>query len=425
MRFDRITAMLGTAWAIRPEALTALAEALDVLMAGGVPNVEAFAAAGSGAGDGGDDDTPYALVDQVAVVPVVGALVKRNSWFSCFNTYSDVQAMVSQALDDPRAAAVLLLIDSPGGSVDGCQELAEFLATAAGRKPLFAYADGQMTSAAYWLGSCAREIAAPPTAVVGSIGVVTVHHDRSGMDEKAGLKRTYLSAGRFKAAGHDAAPLSDEGRSVIQGFLDDTYAIFLRDVAKNRGLDLSSAETWADGKVFLAEAAKAAGLVDFVMGLDAFLGRIHAQIAESQIIIAGGQLMDLKQLKAEHPGLVAELLAEFETEAKAKAPDVATAVATERTGLLALVGAALGDQAGERVAALVAAGVSAEQVKAVSGVLGQAPAAPAAPDTKAQILAGLQAAAPDPVGAMQPAAPEKQQAEAVVSGLVLGLKGGR
>jgi len=432
MRFDRLLALLGTGWAIQPEALTAMAEALDTLMAGSLPRVEAFAA-----GDAQKaEDLPYELRGDVAVIPVVGTLVKRNAWLSCFTTYAEVQAAMAQARDDPRAAALLLLEESPGGTVDGCQEFAEWVKALDAVKPVYAYADGLMASAAYWIGSGAREIAAPPTAVVGSIGVLAVHHDRSGADERAGVKRTFLSAGKFKALGHDAAPLSDAARGVMQGFLDDTYAIFLRGVCANRGLDIAAAPDWADGKTFLAEAARQAGLIDHVMNLDAFLGRIQAQLASGQTT-KGVQTMDLKTLKAEHPALVRELRGEFEAEAQAEALGAAQALAeavrAERGGVLAVAGAMLGKETADalslKLESLDKAGLAPEQIKALaeSGLLAQAasPKGGEKPDAKAEMLAALKAASPDPVSPAEKASEGKQQQDALVSGLVQGLKGGK
>lgn len=431
MRFDRIIGMLGTGWAIQPETLAALADALDVLIAGGAPNVEAFAARAEEDGE----EPSYELAGNVAVLPVVGTLVKRNSWLSCFNTYSDVQQALARALDDPRAAAILLLIDSPGGTVDGCQELADFIASADAIKPVYAFADGQMTSAAYWIGASAREVAAPPTAVVGSIGVLSVHYDRSGMDEKAGLKRTFLSAGKFKAVGHDAAPLSDAARSVIQGFLDDTYDIFLGGVSERRGLDKATASDWADGRVFLAEAARQAGLIDHVMNLDAFLSRIQAQLAAGQTI-KGERTMDLNKLKAEHPGLVQALRAEFEAEATAKAPDVgkvkAEAAKSERSGVLAVAEGMLGKDVaaalGTKLEALDKAGITPEQAKALAeaGLLAQA-----APEAKAEekpgkmdkMLQAITDAGAKSVDPAKPGSPDQVKKDKIKAAMVAGAKG--
>lgn len=421
MRFDRIISMLGSGWSIRPEALMAMSEALDAVMAGAAPNVEAFAANGE---DGGEDQ-PYELIGNVAVVSVVGTLVKRNSWLSCFNTYSDVQAALSQALDDPRAAAILLCIDSPGGSVDGCQELAGFIQGAASQKPLYAYADGQMTSAAYWISAAAREIAAPPTAIVGSIGVVAVHYDRSSQDQKMGVKRTFVTAGKFKAAANDAEPLSDDGRRVIQEYIDGTYAIFLQGVSENRGLDLASSATWADGKVFLAEPAKQAGLIDHVMNLDAFLERIQAQLASGQTT-KGEYTMDIAKFKAEHPELFQQLKAEFGAEAKADT-DKAVKAASDNTLALAEVFMSAEDH--KRLTSLAAMGATPQQAKDLLGdrakPAAEQPKTDAAADAQAAAaLKALQDAGAKNVDPGKPGDPAKAETDATIAGLLSGMKRG-
>jgi ClpP class serine protease len=118
-----------------------------------------------------------------------------------------------------------------------------------------------MASSAYWLGSAAKEVVVYPTSMVGSIGVYTVHTDTSGLDEKAGIKRTILKAGDQKAA--HLMPLTDDTRTEIQSKVDLYYDMFLSAVASHRGSRLTKEGARAtQARSYVGEEAIGAGLAD-------------------------------------------------------------------------------------------------------------------------------------------------------------------
>jgi signal peptide peptidase SppA len=175
---------------------------------------------------------------------------------------------------DPEVHSVLLYIDSPGGAVDGTQELAREVYGARGKgKNIVAYSDGLMASSAYWIGAQAERVyISGDTVTVGSIGVVARHIDVSQMEQRMGVKTTEITAGRYKRAASEYEPLSETGRQTIQEMLDHIYGVFLSEVAKARPrLSLEPVKTgkeetipWADGRLFLGGQAIDAGLVDGV-----------------------------------------------------------------------------------------------------------------------------------------------------------------
>ena len=126
----------------------------------------------------------FTVTDGIAIIPVLDALSKDYGYTSLWSGrvrsgYKGIREDMDMALGNGNVKAILLRIDSPGGTVDGCKELADFLSTAGQAKPIYAYVDGQATSAAYWIASTAKHIAAPETATLGSIGVRTLHADIS------------------------------------------------------------------------------------------------------------------------------------------------------------------------------------------------------------------------------------------------------
>lgn len=208
----------------------------------------------------------------VAIIPMVGTVAKRLYGMEAISgdakTIYDWQQAIQSAVDNPDIEGIVLAIDSPGGTVDGTMELADYVYSVRGTKPIIAYADGQMCSAAYWIGSAADSIVAYNTAQVGSIGVILSHRDFSKMEEDAGIKTTHIYAGKYKAMGSPHAPLDEASREYLQDSVDYYYTMFVTAVAKHRGTSVEAVlANMAEGRVFIGEQAAAIGLVDVIGGL--------------------------------------------------------------------------------------------------------------------------------------------------------------
>lgn len=338
---------LPTLWAMQPEALAALADTLSQDAEGRAarPRQEA------------QEALTYTVEDGLAVIPVQGALSKHGLelWgLRLLTSMRGIAAMLTSAAADPAVRAILLDVDSPGGTVDGIEALHGAVRQAAAGKPLYAWADGLMASAAYWMACGARRIGAPATAQVGSIGVISMHREYSRALENGGVRYTVLAAGRYKAAGNPVEPLSDEMRAYLQSGIDAVYELFLSAVEQGRGVSRDKALSMADGKIFIAGEALRAGLVDRVCSREEFINDIRREMS-----------MSLAELRAQNPDLEQELQAELE---KARAEGAASARAqaadSERETLLALADVVLGPSA-DTLKAVVRAGVTPEQLKAL------------------------------------------------------------
>ena len=173
----------------------------------------------------------YTVRDGVAIIPIHGVTGKRMNMFSQISGGASTQLIerdVKNALADSKVNSILLHIDSPGGTVDGTQNLASVIREARTQKPVMTFADGTMASAAYWLGSAADEIvAASDTTQIGSIGVVTTHTDYSKAEENEGIKTTEITAGKYKRIASSAGPLTKEGKEYLQDQVDQLYTILL------------------------------------------------------------------------------------------------------------------------------------------------------------------------------------------------------
>lgn len=190
-----------------------------------------------------DDRPRYAVLDGVAVIPILGALVSRGDFMGDgyrFTSYGAVAREVSRAAGDPRVRGIVLAISSPGGTVDGVLSAAGAIRAARAQKPVVAHVTSMAASAGYWLAAQADEIVlADDLTVVGSIGVYTMHMDVSKLLADAGIDVTLISSGAHKVDGHPFAPLPEAVRAAIQTEVDDLRLMFARDVAAGRGPRLS------------------------------------------------------------------------------------------------------------------------------------------------------------------------------------------
>lgn len=341
------------------------------------------------------DDSQFAftIFDGIATIPVCGPLTKNGLSF-CGIQLSVGMRQISLALRtaaaDPAVRAILLDVDSPGGTVDGLEELGETVANVNTVKPVYAYADGLMASAGYWLACGAREIAAPATAHVGSIGVILMQRDVSKALDDMGVKYNIITAGHYKAAGNPVEPLNNEMRAYLQSGIDALYELFLQTVATGRGCSREQALSMADGKIFLADEARRVGLIDRVCSKESFINHIKEQFT-----------MTLAELKAQHAEALqeyrAEVVAELAVEHDARRVEAEkaaghTARSEERDRLLALAGSLLGTEAVAQITELAASGVSPDQVTALRKLFGQTVTAQAHVDEAQARLFAMQAA---------------------------------
>ena len=254
-----IQSLYGIPWAILPQKL----EAINAIIERGVRGERGF----TGQDSGQKSRASYMSVDDagIATIRIHGTVGRRMSVLQYLLGGVPTEILLSdvnRALSDPQVKGILLYIDSPGGTVDGTKELADRIYDGRSQKPVFSFAEGEMASAAYWLGSSAHKVFAERTAIVGSIGVVAAHYDFSGFDEKLGVKRTYIYNGKYKRIANDAEPLSDEGRAYLQGIVDDYYGIFVEDVERNRETLSQKDILGMESKVYIADKALKERLID-------------------------------------------------------------------------------------------------------------------------------------------------------------------
>ena len=190
-----------------------------------------------------------------------------------------IRQAIRQAREDTAVKAIMLNIDSPGGTVNGTEELAREVQTAGLVKPLVAHIDGMGASAAFWVAAQAGRITASQTSEIGSIGVLGVVEDTSEAAELLGVKVHVIVEGKHKGEFVDGAPVSQESLDHLQTLVTALFGMFLKAVADGRSkMSMGDVRKVADGRTMLAKDALAAGLIDAVSSFDEALAALVAKV---------------------------------------------------------------------------------------------------------------------------------------------------
>lgn len=290
----------------------------------------------------------YRIDDGAAIVPLRGSLITDGPFVGSawgVTSYEGFRAEMRRAAADPKAAGIIVAINSNGGMVAGLETASQAIVDAKAKKPVVAMVEGFAASAAYWLASQADEIVLSPLSEVGSIGVVGMHVDYSGAFEKAGFKVTLIASGAHKTDANPFGPLDAATLADWQADVDRLRGEFAAAVGRGRGARFNADQALAtEARMFPASDAVKMGLADRVGSIDdvvarysgAAKGRPHnAQRRTAMSESSNGPVFaqaDLDKARAEgHAAAVAEQTA-------ARQAAVAEAVQGERARIAAIVG---------------------------------------------------------------------------------------
>jgi len=157
---------------------------------------------------------------------------------------------------------VLLVVNSPGGGVAPSVEMSLAVKRLKSQKPVIAYAQGMMTSGSYYASIWADKIIANPGSMIGSIGVIFQAPNIEELAQKIGIKEQVVKAGKYKQIGTPTREWKPFERKELERVIQNTYKMFITDVANARKLDIKKEKEFADAHVFTAQSAKKVGLVD-------------------------------------------------------------------------------------------------------------------------------------------------------------------
>lgn len=203
--------------------------------------------------------------DTVGIVRVEGAIYDGTST-SLFGGEALAQDIIDQldsAADDPSIAAVVLRINSPGGSASASWEISEAIRRVQDSgKPVVVSMGDSATSGGYWIAAGADYILATPSTMTGSIGVIMQMANLEELYEKVGYRPEVLKSGPYKDIGSSAREMLPEEREILQNMINEIYEQFIQVVAEGRGMDPAKVREIADGRVMTGRQAVELGLVD-------------------------------------------------------------------------------------------------------------------------------------------------------------------
>lgn len=219
-------------------------------------------------------------VGNVAVMDISGMITQRLDISSKFGRYTFPAEMAAHQIiglaADSAVSAIVLDINSGGGTVAGTSALSDAIYRARGVKPVIAVANEHAYSAAYWIASAADRIVITPEGGMGSIGVYTQHIDDSEFWKSLGVKIETIYAGEFKGA--QVRPLTETTRAHIQEEVDALEQQFVQAVARNRDTSVKDVrDRMADARIFVGQAAVTAGLADSVGRLSDVLSTLQSK----------------------------------------------------------------------------------------------------------------------------------------------------
>ena len=203
---------------------------------------------------------------RVSDLRFVGSHVARLTVSGVITADRKLDREVAKIADDSRAKALLVLVDSPGGSVGGGQALHNAIARVAAKKPVVVVMGGTAASAGYMIAVPATRIFAQESTLTGSIGVLLETGDISGLLKSIGVSADPIVSGPLKDQPSFVKPLSSEGRQMLQGLVMDMYDQFVDMVAQGRHMDTGRVRELADGRPYTGRQALKLGLVDAIGG---------------------------------------------------------------------------------------------------------------------------------------------------------------
>lgn len=203
-------------------------------------------------------NSKFVLGDKIGVIEIVGVI----------STADEILANLRDFREDSSIKAIVLRIDSPGGSVAPSQEIHDAVKNTAKSKPVVVSMGSLAASGGYYIAVAGDQIVANPGTMTGSIGVIMEFANYEELLKKIGWQNIVVKSGRFKDIGSPNRPMSEADRQILQTMIDDVQSQFVSAVAQGRNLSEEKVRGIADGRIMTGRQALSLGLVDKLGGLD-------------------------------------------------------------------------------------------------------------------------------------------------------------
>ncbi len=204
--------------------------------------------------------------ERISVIKLDGVISDspNSTFFKDSTSSSSVLDSIIKATKDQSVKAIVIRINSPGGTVAASQELYKAVLNARKKKPVVITMGDIAASGGYYISSAADAIFANPGTLTGSIGVITSYLNFYDLLNKIGVKGVVIKSGDFKDIGNPTRPMTEQEKKILQALLDDTYDQFLTDVSKGRNIPKSTLAKIARGLIYTGKQAKRVKLVDYL-----------------------------------------------------------------------------------------------------------------------------------------------------------------
>lgn len=214
----------------------------------------------------------------IAVMNLTGVLFAKDNIYTDYGLGTSMESFgnaIDSVIANKDIKAIVIRVDSPGGSAQGSQTLGNKLFNARAVKPVVAIADPMAASAALYVASGASQLFVVPDGWTGSVGTLMSHYDYSKANEMAGISYTVQTAGKFKNEGDPDLPLTEEAKADRQRIVDHFYEQFVSDLAKYRGKTTKQVKAdFGQGRMLFPKDALAAGMVDGISTVDDLLAKM-------------------------------------------------------------------------------------------------------------------------------------------------------
>ena len=234
--------------------------------------------------------------DRIAIIRVEGVLsggASAEGWENGAVGAETLAQQLNEARRDPHVKAVLLRINSPGGSVSAAEETAREIARyKESGKPIVASMGDMAASAGYWLAASCDKIYANPSTLTGSIGVYVPYLNLEGLYDKLGVRQEKIKSGIHKDILSPERPMTPQEREILQTMVSEMYDTFVDVVSTGRHLSPEAVRKLADGRIYTGRQAKTLGLVDE-------LGNFQDAIIATGVLAGLGETPEVREMGAD------------------------------------------------------------------------------------------------------------------------------
>ena len=207
----------------------------------------------------------YSLTPKIGVVPITGMITTQSENSIVSGSTISSRAIADQLYSlesDNSVKAILLDINSPGGSAVATEEISTAVERVAETKPVYALINDVGASGAFWIAVSANKTYASPMSTLGSIGVTSATLSFEEFIEEYNVSYRRLTAGEFKDIGSPYREMTNQEEVLIEDILNQTHQRFIDHIATRTNVSNSTLETYTDGRIFLGTTAKDVGFID-------------------------------------------------------------------------------------------------------------------------------------------------------------------